>query len=736
MTVTMRPQFSSAVATSPPAEPKAEQRPLERVLHGVRLIDEYAWLKAENWREVMRDPSQLDPAIRAYLQAENDYCERALAATKSLQETLFAEMKGRIKEDDWSVPDPDGPYAYYLRYREEGQHPLLYRQPRNSPQFSSTQAANLKPAHPKPEHLKSEEQLLLDGDALARGKAFFRLGATQHSSDHRLLAWLADEAGSELYSARVRAIDSGADLADVVPDTSGAVVWTQDAPAFYYVRLDQDHRPAGVFRHRLGTPVAADVCVFRDADPGFFISIGRHSSGRFGDISAHDHETSEAWLIDLSAPDAKPTLVAARQSGVQYEVEHHPAFNGGPALIILTNADGAEDFKIVWSPLATPSRTYWRDLVPYRPGVYILSFMVLEDWLIRLEREDGLPRIVVRRLADGEEHAIAFAEEAYSLGIAGGYEFATNLLRFTYSSMTTPEEVWDYDLASRERILRKRQEIPSGHNSADYVTRRVFAPAADGETIPISLLYRKDLARDGTAPCLLYGYGSYGFSLPAAFGCSRFSLVDRGFVYAVAHVRGGSEKGRRWYREGKLARKINTFTDFIAASEYLSKNGWCAPGKIVAEGRSAGGTLIGAVGNMRPDLYAGLIAGMPFVDVLNTILDETLPLTPPEWPEWGDPNRDPAAFRTILAYSPYENVRAQRYPAILALAGLTDPRVLYWEPAKWIARLRRLRMDDNLIVFRTNLDAGHGGAAGRFDRLGDVALAYAFAIEVANAASP
>ena len=725
----MPPHFSSSVATRAPAEPKAEQRPLERVLHGVRLIDEYAWLKAENWREVMRDPSQLDPAIRAYLQAENDYCERALGATKSLQETLFAEMKGRIKEDDWSVPDPDGPYAYYVRYRKEGQHPLLYRQPRNSPQFSSTQAAN-----PKPEDLNPEQQLLLDGDALARGKAFFRLGATQHSSDHRLLAWLADEAGSELYSARVRVIDSGSDLADVVPDTSGAVVWTQDASAFYYVRLDQDHRPAGVFRHRLGTPAAADVCVFRDADPGFFISIGRHSSGRFGDISAHDHETSEAWLIDLSAPDAEPTLVAARQPGVQYEVEHHPAFNGGPALIILTNADGAEDFKIVWSPLATPGRAYWRDLVPHRPGVYILSFMVLEDWLIRLEREDGLPRIVVRRLADGEEHAIAFAEEAYSLGIAGGYEFATNVLRFTYSSMTTPEEVWDYDLASRERILRKRQEIPSGHDSADYVTRRVFAPAADGETIPISLLYRKDLARDGTAPCLLYGYGSYGFSLPAAFGSSRFSLVDRGFVYALAHVRGGSEKGRRWYREGKLARKINTFTDFIAASEYLSKNGWCAPGKIVAEGRSAGGTLIGAVGNMRPDLYAGLIAGMPFVDVLNTMLDETLPLTPPEWPEWGDPNRDPAAFRTILAYSPYENVRAQRYPAILALAGLTDPRVLYWEPAKWIARLRRLRMDDNLIVFRTNLDAGHAGAAGRFDRLGDVALAYAFAIEVAGAA--
>src|ERR1700716_3138087 len=338
----MRPRISSPVAASPPAEPRAEQRPLERTLHDVRLVDEYAWLKAENWREVMRDPFQLDPAIRAYLQAENDYCERALADTKSLQETLFAEMKGRIKEDDSSVPKPDGPYAYYARYRKEGQHPLLCREPRDSADIPSTQTAEGRP----------QEQLLLDGDALARGKAFFRLGATEHSSDHRLLAWLADESGSELYPARVREIDTGADLADVVPDVSGAVVWTQDASAFYYVRLDQSHRPAGVFRHVLGTPVAADVCVFTEADPGFFVSVDRHLAGRYGDISAHDHETSEVWLIDLSAPDAEPTLVAARQSGVQYEVEHHPVFKGSPALIIRTNADGAEDFKIAWSPLA------------------------------------------------------------------------------------------------------------------------------------------------------------------------------------------------------------------------------------------------------------------------------------------------------------------------------------------------------------------------------------------------
>ncbi len=712
----------STVSVSLPDEPQAEQRPIERTFHGARLIDEYAWLKPENWQQVMRDPSRLDPAIRTYLQAENNYCERALADTTSLQEKLVAEMKGRIKRDDSSVPTPDGPYAYYVRYREEGQHPLPCRKPRNSLESASMQGADASRG----------EQVLLDGDELARGKAFFHLGATRHSPEHRLLAWLADEAGSEFYTARVRVIDTGVDLADVVPDVSGAIVWTRDASVFFYVRLDQNHKPAGVFRHALGTPVAADVRVFEKADPGFFVSIGRLSSGRFCDISAHDHETSEAWLIDLSTPDAEPMLVAPRQSGVQYDVEYHPAFAGCPALIIRTNADGAEDFKIVWTAFATPGRACWRDLVRHRPGIHIVSFMLLADWLVRLEREDGLPRIVVRHLASGEEHVIAFAEEAYSLDIDSGYEFATNLLRFSYSSMTTPEEVWDYDLASRERILRKRQEIPSGHDSADYVTRRLFAPADDGETIPISLLYRRGAVLDGTTPCLLYGYGAYGISIPAAFSSNRLSLVDRGFLYAIAHVRGGSEKGRRWYREGKLAKKMSSFTDFIAAGEYLSKCGWCAPGRIIAEGRSAGGMLIGAVGNMRPDLYAGLIAGMPFVDVLNTMLDETLPLTPPEWPEWGDPIRDADAFRTILAYSPYENVRTQTYPAILALAGLTDPRVFYWEPAKWIARLRRLRTSKGLIAFRTNLDAGHAGAAGRFDYLQEIALAYAFALKVAG----
>jgi len=701
------------VAELPP-EPQAEKRPTRSTWHGVTLTDDFAWLKAANWQEVMREPRALDPAIRAYLEAENTYAEAALADTAALQDALFHEMKGRIKEDDSSVPSADGDYAYYARFRQGGQHPLICRERRAG----------------------GAEEVLIDGDALAHGKAFFDLGASRHSPDHTMLAWSADEAGSEFFTLRVRDLGSLTDLADIIPDVSGSVVWTADAKAFYYVRLDQQHRPLRVFRHRLGTLASDDVLIYETQESGFFVSVSQLQSGRFGEIALHDHETSESWLIDLTAPDPAPILVAAREREIRYDVEHHPAFEGAPALIFRTNADGAEDFKIAWTPLATPGRAHWRDLVPHRPGIYVLGIAVLAAWLIRLERENGLPRIVVRAIATGEEHTIAFAEEAYALGMDAGFEFTTNLLRFNYSSMTTPAEVWDYDLAARSRTLRKRQEVPSGHDPAAYVTRRLFAPTADGETVPISLVHRRNVMPDGTAPGLVYGYGAYGMSIPAAFSTNRLSLVDRGFVYAIAHIRGGTEKGWRWYREGKLAKKTNTFRDFIAASEFLVAQGWIAPTKVVAQGGSAGGMLIGAIANERPDLYAALVAEVPFVDVLCTMVDETLPLTPPEWPEWGNPIVDPRAFETIRSYSPYDNVRAQDYPAILVLAGLTDPRVFYWEPAKWMARLRSLRTDRKLLVLRTNLDAGHMGAAGRFERLKEVAVAYAFAIEVTGQSLP
>jgi oligopeptidase B len=697
-----------------PGPPRAHVRPTTATRHGVVLTDEFAWLKDANWQAVMRDPSLLDGTIRAHLESENAYGQAMLAATVPLQETLFGEMKGRIKEDDSSVPAPDGAFSYFTRYRDGGQHQLVCREPRGG----------------------GEPETLLDGDALAAGKAFFRLGATAHSPDHALLAWSADETGAELFTVRVRDLAGMADLPDLVPETAGAIVWTRDRAAFYYVRVDRQHRPSSVHRHRVGTDAHQDAEVYAARDGGHFVSLSRLQSGRFAAISVHDHETSEAWLLDLDDADAKPVLVAPREPAMRYEVEHHGDFGGAPALIIHTNAGDAEDFKIAWTPLRTTARARWRDLVAHRPGVFILGFLVLANWLVRLEREDGLPRIVVRRLATGEEHAIDFAEEAYSLAFDENDELDTDTLRFSYSSMATPSEIWDYDLAGRTRTLRKRQDIPSGHDPAAYVTRRILAPTPDGDSVPVSLLYRKTTPLDGTAPALIYGYGAYGISMPAAFNSNRLSLVDRGFVFAIAHVRGGTEKGWRWYREGKLAAKRNTFSDFIAATEHLVARGFASPRKIVAQGGSAGGLLIGAVANQRPDLYAALIAEVPFVDVLNTILDDALPLTPPEWAEWGNPITDAAAFATIRAYSPYDNVRAQPYPAMLVLAGLTDPRVTYWEPAKWVARLRNRKTDRNAVLLRVNLDAGHAGASGRFDRLKEVALAYAFAIAAVERTLP
>jgi len=660
----------------------------------------------------MREPRLLDPTIRQHLENENIYARDVLAPTLGLQEALITEMRGRIKEEDATVPAPDGAFSYFTRYRDGGQHPSVCREPRGG----------------------GVDQVLIDGDALAVGKAFFRLGAIAHSPDHTLLAWSVDETGAELFTIRVRDLARIAELPDTVPETAGDIVWVRDCSAFYYVRLDAQHRPSSVHRHRLGTHVHEDTDIYAVPDGSRFVSLSRLQSGRFAAISVRDHDTSEALLIDLDDPDARPTPVTPRETAMRYEVEHHPNFGGGPALLIRTNAGDAEDFKIAWTPLSATTRAHWRDVVAHRPGVFILSFVLLRDWLICLEREDSLPRIVVRRIGSEDEHTIAFDEEAYSLSLDEGFEFQTDTLRFSYSSMTTPSEIWDYDLAAHKRTLRKRQEIPTGHNPGAYVTRRVLAPASDGEAIPISLLYRRTTPLDGTAPMLIYGYGAYGMSMPAAFNSNRLSLVDRGFVFAIAHVRGGTERGWRWYREGKLAAKQNTFSDFIAATEHLVTRKFAAPDKVVAQGGSAGGLLIGALANQRPDLYGALIAEVPFVDVLNTMLDDTLPLTPPEWAEWGNPIADPAAFATIRAYSPYDNVRAQDYPAILVLAGLTDPRVTYWEPAKWVARLRNRKTDRNLVVLRVNLDAGHAGAPGRFDRLKEIALGYAFAIAAVEGA--
>lgn len=693
--------------TQPHSAPRAEKRSATAVHHGITKTDPYAWLRAENWQEVMRDPSLLAGDIRDYLEAENAYTTSAMADTDALQERLFEELKGRIKQDDSSVPAPDGPYAYATRYEEGAQHPKVVRTPRDG----------------------GDETVLIDANALAEGKAYFRLAGVDHSTDHKLIAWTSDDKGSEFYTLRLRDAETGEDLSDEIPETSGSSVWANDGRTLFYVWLDANHRPCKVFRHVVGTPREDDVCVYEEKDPGFFVGVGKTQSGQFVTIDIHDHETAEVWLIDADTPEVAPRLVAPRQTAQEYDVEHR-----GDTLYILTNADDAEDFKVVTVPVDAPGRESWSDVVAHKPGRLILSLTVYANHMVRLERENSLPRIVITRLADGIEHEIAFAEEAYSLGAGGGYEFDTTTLRFSYSSMTTPTRVYDYDMDTRERTLRKEQEVPSGHNPDDYVTRRVMATAQDGELVPVSLLYAKNTPLDGSAPCLLYGYGSYGISIPASFSTNALSLVDRGFVYAIAHIRGGKDKGFAWYANGRREHKLNTFTDFIAAGEHLVKEGFTARGRIVAQGGSAGGMLMGVVANMAPDLFQGIIAEVPFVDVLATMLDETLPLTPPEWPEWGNPLADKAAYETIASYSPVDNVTEQAYPAILAVGGLTDPRVTYWEPAKWVATLREKKTDDALLMLKTNMDAGHGGASGRFDRLKEVAFNWAFALKVAGKA--
>jgi len=691
-----------------PKPPRAEKRPRVESWHGHEKRDDYHWLKAPNWQEVMHDPSLLPQEIRAFLEGENAYHEAVMSGTRALQDTLFAELRGRIKEDDSSVPAPDGPFDYYSSYVTGGQHPRYCRRPRGEP---------------------GPEQLLLDGNALAKGREYFRFGGIDMSPDHSLIAWSFDGNGSEFYELRVRDAATGQDHADVLENTAGEATWAADGKSFFYTLQDENHRPLKTFRHVLGTAQADDTLVYEETDTGKFTGVSITNSQKWIVIDSHDHDTSELWLIDAEKPEEKPRLVAARVPGIEYDVEHW-----NDRFIIRTNAGDAEDYKLVTAPVADPAPANWVDLVPHRPGIFIVGYLVLKNWLVRMERENALPRLVVRDMTSGAEHTIAFDEEAYSLGFGEMREYDTDILRFTYSSMTTPAQVFDYDMRSRTRTLRKMQEVPSGHDPAGYVTRRIMAPAHDGETIPVTLLFRKDAKRDGSAPLWLYGYGSYGISIPAGFNTNILSLVNRGFIYAIAHIRGGQEKGRRWYKTGKMEHKENTFRDFISCAEHLIAQGFTAKGNIVAQGGSAGGMLMGAVANMSPDLFRGIVAEVPFVDVLTTMLDDTLPLTPPEWPEWGNPMESREAYERIAAYSPYDRVEAKDYPHILAVGGLTDPRVTYWEPAKWVAKLRELKTDSNLLLLKTNMGAGHGGASGRFDRLKEVAFVYAFGLKVAGLA--
>jgi oligopeptidase B len=705
--------------------PRAEKIAHETTLHGVTQQDSYHWLRDENWQQVMRQPEVLAPGIRGHLDRENEYTAAVMASTEALQEALFLELKGRIKEDDSSVPAKDGSFDYYVRYLLGAQHPRYCRRP------SAPVRAFEGPAPaPPPE----QEEVLFDADAAAVGQAYFSVRGVAHSRDHRYLGYAIDTNGSEYYEIRFRDLSAGRDLPDRIASTSGNLVFSADGHTVFYTAVDENHRPSKVFRHALGSDAQSDVLVYEELDPGFFVGIDSLEDRSEIVITSHDHVTSEQRLIDAARPDEAPRLIAPRQAGVEYS-----ASALGDQLLLLTNA-GALDFKLVVAPRHDPRPENWRELVAHRPGCLILAALTLSGHIVRLEQDGGLPRIVIRNRQDGAEHGISLEEEAYSLGLAPGYEYETQTLRFTYSSLTTPQEIHEYHLDTRERTLLDRRQVPSGHDPSRYRSARVFATSHDGARVPISLVWHENTpsprnsAAPGAstttagppAPLLLYGYGSYGHAIPASFSSNCLSLVNRGFVYAIAHVRGGKEMGYAWYEAGKLRHKKNTFLDFVAAAEHLSTSGWTEPGKITIHGASAGGMLVGAAVNLRPELFNAVVGEVPFVDVLNTMCDAELPLTPPEWPEWGNPLEDAEAYRYIASYSPYENVSARPYPHILATAGLTDPRVTYWEPAKWVARLRELSTSDRLLLLRTYMQAGHGGAAGRFEKLRQVAFVYAF----------
>lgn len=688
--------------------PVARREPVRIEQLGRVRTDDYAWVKDENWREVMRDPAALRPDIRAHLEAENAYTAAMLAGTETLQAQLFEEMKGRIKLDDASAPAPHGPFEYYSRYEAGAQHPIMARRPRGG----------------------GPETVLLDEDALAQGKPFFQVVAAEHSPDHSLFAYAADEQGAEVCRIYVKDLVGGETLPGPVESSTGDFAWSPCSQWLFWTFRDENGRPAKIFRRPARGGPADDVEVYDEPDEGFFIGVGAFRSGRFIAISCGNQETSETLLIPAAEPTAAPRVVAPRREGVLYDLE-----DWGDRFVVLTNDDGAVDFKLMWADGDWPAQGSWRPWVEHRPGVYILGQVAYHQHHVRLERVDANNRMVVTA-RDGGEHTVAFDEDAYSLGLEGGHEFDTTVTRFVYNSPTTPRSWFDYDMASRERTLVKTQEIPSGHDPAAYETRRLHATAADGAVVPITVLMKRGTPLDGSAPLLLYGYGAYGMAMDAGFSIQRLSLVDRGWIWAIAHIRGGSEKGRGWFLDGRKEKKVNTFTDFIACAEQLIGEGYGSAGRVVAYGGSAGGLLMGAVANLRPELFAGIIAAVPFVDVLNTMSDDSLPLTPPEWPEWGNPIVNADAYDTIAAYSPYDNVAERPYPAVLATGGLSDPRVTYWEPAKWAARLREHTTSNRPVLLKINMEAGHGGASGRFDFLKEIALDYAFAIQAVEGGWP
>jgi oligopeptidase B len=669
--------------------PRADKKPHAVTHHGITIADDYAWLRDPGYPEVT------DKAVLAHLAAENAWFEARMEPHKPLVETLFKEMRRRIKEADKSVPQKDGDWLYWIEYEEGAEYKKWWRKPVSG----------------------GPDELLLDEVALAEGKEYFRLGAISVSNGGKLLAYAIDDNGSERFTARIKDLSTGALLPDEIPGTLSSLIWVAGDTGLVYSLANEQWRTDNARLHWLGQPVESDVELYHEDDEGFRVGSSLSANEKWLIIGTSDHETSEVRLVPTADPLAAPILVKARQKGVEYDVEERDG-----TLYVHTN-DTHENFRLATAPLGNPGE--WTTLIEGSDAFYLTGFELFRAFYVIEGRLGGLDQVQLRSYEEpGKVEPIVFPEASYVAGLGDNPEWDVDKLRLSYESMVSPATVYDYHLADRRLETLKVQEIPSGYDAALYRTERLEIAARDGTKIPVSVVMRRD--REPGGPLHLYGYGAYGIAIDPGFSTARLSLVDRGFAYAIAHIRGGDDLGRAWYKAGKLERRTNAFTDFVDVAKGLIASGHTAGGRISISGGSAGGELMGAVINSDPGLFGAVVAHVPFVDVLNTMLDASLPLTPGEWPEWGNPIEDRAAFELIRSYSPYDQVTAQAYPPLLVTAGLNDPRVTYWEPAKWVARLRELKTDDNELLLKTNMGAGHGGKSGRFESLRETAEEFAF----------
>jgi oligopeptidase B len=680
-------QSSHAGVANVPVPPVAEQRPHTHSLHGDDRPDPYFW---------MRD--RQDPLVLKYLEKENAYTAAMMQPTEPLQATLYQEMLARIQETDLSVPVQKDGYYYYTR-TEAGKPYGIHCRKQGS--------------------LDAEEEVLLDQNVLAEGQEYFALGVFQVSPNHQLLAYSTDTTGSERYTLFFLDLTTRQLYPESIPDTDYSFAWANDSQTVFYTQVDEAHRPYKLLRHPLGQPIASDALIYEEPDEAYYLSVYETRSQAYILLELSSKVTTEIHFLDANQPTSNFQVIHPRSPGIEYSVEHHR-----DRFYIVTNED-AINFKLMQTPVTAPDRENWQTVIAHRDDVLLSGVSAFANHLVIYEREAGLPNVRVRNLTNQQEYYIAFPEPAYEVYEDANPEFNTSILRFSYTSLITPRSIFDYHLDTQTQELKKETPVLGGYDRTQYVSERLQAIAPDGTAIPLSLVYRKGIERNGQNPLLMEGYGSYGYSYPAAFSSTRLSLLDRGVVYAIAHIRGGSEMGRKWYEDGKFLRKKNTFTDFIACAEYLIQQQWTSPQHLAISGGSAGGLLVGAVINLRPELFKTAVAQVPFVDVVTTILDTSLPLSAMEWEEWGNPN-DKTYYDYIKSYSPYDNVEAKHYPALLITAGFNDPRVSYWEPAKWTAKLRALKQDNNLLLLKTNMGAGHAGASGRYERLKEVAFEFAF----------